>query len=245
MRWVINRISLNDVAKNLLHLRRGGGFWFLGLALFLAFAGRCWAEDDFQYRQMITVKMVDTEKLDLSMQGQVRFNHDAQDVSFYLVSPQLKYDLTEHLTLGMNYSYVNLKIFNPAAGREEFKFHHRLELEVNPHWNLGEWLLITTMNRYEFRWVEDAGSHNPRVRHRTQLEFPLKDPQPLRSFYVSSEFFYDINDHRYNENWTVPLGVKFKISSKVSLSTYYMIQSRLTDAWTTTQIIGTNMFVNF
>ncbi len=222
--------------------------FYLALSVIVFFVMCCdpaMAEDDFQYRQMITVKMLDTEKLDLSMQGQVRFNHDAQDVSFYLVSPQLKYDLAENLTLGLNYSYVNFKAFEPSAGREKFKFHHRLELEVNPHWDIGEWLLITTMNRYEFRWVEDAGSDNPRARHRTQLEFPLKHLEPVKSFYVSSEFFYDINDHRYNENWTIPLGVKFKIASKTSLSTYYMIQSKLTDAWSTTQIFGTSIFISF
>jgi hypothetical protein len=213
--------------------------------LFLFAAKNVWAKDDFQYRQLLTVKMVDTEKVDFSVFSQMRMNHDAQDINFFLVSPQLKFDAWKNLALGINYSYVNLKGFNPAAGRDEFKIHHRCELEVDPHWTLGDWLEIQTRNRYEFRWIEDQGSDNPRIRHRTNLEFPLKNVLPVQSVYMNSEFFYDVNDHRYNENWTVPLGVKFKVNKKTSLSIFYMIQSRLTDDWTTSQILGTNVFVKF
>lgn len=245
MRWVINLFHPHRFNKNLLHLQGGGGFWFVCAVVLLMSADPVWAKDDFQYRQIITAKMLDTERLDFSLQGQMRLNHDARDINFYLISPQLKYDLTKNLALGLNYTYLNTKVFNPAAGRDEFKFHHRLELEVDPHWDIGEWLSITTMNRYEFRWVEDAGSHNPRFRHRTQFEFPLKKLAPVRSLYMSSEFFYDINDHRYNENWTVPLGVKFKINPKTSIGTFYMIQSKLTDTWTSSQIFGTSVNVSF
>ena len=218
-------------------------FW--NIFLFLFAAKNVWAKDDFQYRQLLTVKMADTEKVAFSVFSQMRMNHDAQDINFFLVSPQLKFDVWKNLALGLNYTYVNLKGFNPAAGRDEFKIHHRCELEVDPHWTLGDWLQIQTRNRYEFRWIEDQGSDNPRIRHRTNLEFPLKNVLPVQSVYMNSEFFYDVNDHRYNENWTVPLGVKFKVNKKTSLSIFYMIQSRLTDDWTTSQILGTNVFVKF
>ena len=215
---------------------------FAGLVLFPAIV---WARDDFQYRQLLTVKFVDTQKVDFSIFSQMRMNHDAEDINFFLVSPQLKFDAWKNVALGLNYTYVNLKIFNPAAGRDEFKFHHRCELEVDPHWDVGDWLKVQMMNRYEFRWIEDQGSDNPRFRHKTNLEFPIKDHLPVQAVYMNSEFFYDINDHRYNENWTVPLGVKFKINKKASISAFYMIQSRLSDTWTSSQILGTSVFVKF
>ncbi len=202
-----------------------------------------WARDDFQYRQLLTVKLVDTKKVDFSIFSQMRMNHDAQDISFYLISPQLKFDVWKNVALGLNYSYVNLKVFNSAAGRDEFKIHHRCELEVDPHWSAGDWLEVQMRNRYEFRWIEDQGSDNPRFRQRTQLEFPLKHLSPVQSVYMNSEFFYDINDHRYNENWTVPLGIKFKVNKNASLSVFYMVQSRLTSAWTSSQIVGTGVFI--
>ena len=204
-----------------------------------------WARDDFQYRQLLTVKLVDTQKVDFSIFSQVYMNHDAQDINFVHISPQLKFDVWKNVALGLNYSYVTPKVFNSAAGRDEFMIHHRCELEVDPHWSVGDWLEIQTRNRYEFRWIEDQGSDNPRIRHRTNLEFPLKNLSPVQSVYMNAEFFYDINDHRFNENWTVPLGVKFKINKKASLSVFYMVQSRLTDTWTANEILGTNIFVKF
>lgn len=215
------------------------------LLMSVACVSPCHAEDDFQYRQLLTVKLVDTKKVGFQIFSQMRMNHDARDISFYLVSPQLKFDLWKNVALGLNYSYVNLKGFNPAAGRDEFKIHHRCELEINPHWEIGDWLMIQTRNRYEFRWIEDQGSDNPRIRQRTQLEFPIKNLAPLQSLYMNSENFYDLNDNRYNENWSVPLGIKFRVNKKASVSAFYMIQSRLTDTWTSAQIFGTSVFISF
>lgn len=211
--------------------------------LFLPSAG--FARDDFQYRQLLTLKVIDTKKVDLVLFNQMRLNHDAHDVSFYSTSPQLKFDVWKNLQLGLNYTYLNVKVFNPAAGRNEFRYHHRLELEANPHWEIGERVKITMRNRYEFRWIEDKGSDNPRLRHRTNVEFPLKNILPLQSVYANSEFFYDLDDHRYNENWTVPLGLKFKINQQTNFSIFYMIQTRLTNTWTSSQAVGTHVMINF
>ena len=203
------------------------------------------AQDDFQYRQLLTVKVIDTKKIDFVLFSQLRLNHDAQDVGFYSISPQLKFDFWKNLQLGLNYTHLNFKAFNAAAGREEFRFHHRLELEVNPHWDIGDRLKITTRNRYEFRWIENVGADDGRFRQRTNVELALKNVLPLRAIYANTEFFYDFTDHRYNENWSVPFGIKFKINDKANVSFFYMIQSRLTDAWTTTQILGSNLMVSF
>lgn len=219
-------------------------FIFLMLA-FLAYPPPLKAADDFQYRQLLTVKLVDTKKVDFQIFSHMRMQNNAKDINFFFVSPQLEIDLWKNLSVGLNYTYANLKSFNPAAGRGEFKIHHRCELEVNPHWEIGDWLWIQTQNRYEFRWIEDQGSDNPRIRQKTQLEFPIKNLPPVKSVYVNTESFYDVNDHRYNENWTVPLGIKFRVSKKASVSAFYMIQSRLSDTWTSAQIFGTSVYVSF
>ena len=203
------------------------------------------ARDDFQYRQLLTVKLIDTKKIDFVLFGQMRMNHDAEDINFYLISPQLKFDLWKNLQLGLNYTHAGLKLFSAGAGRDEFREHHRLELEVNPRWAIGDLFRITMRNRYEFRWIENAGSDNPRFRHRTNVEMPIKNWGRVKSVYANSEFFYDINDHRYNENWTVPFGIKFKVNKQVDFSIFYMLQSRLTDTWTANEILGTHVLIDF
>ncbi len=224
---------------------RNFGHGIVIIFLFFLITTPVFARDDFQYRQLLTIKLIDTKKVDFVLFNQMRLNHDAHDVGFYSMTPQLKFDFWKNLQLGLNYTHLNFKAFNAAAGRDEFRFHHRLELEVNPHWDFGERLKITTRNRYEFRWVENSGPGNDRFRQRTNLEIPLKNVLPLQAIYANTEFFYDFADHRYNENWTVPFGVKFKINDKANVSLFYMVQSRLTDAWTTTQIVGTNVIVGF
>lgn len=103
----INRLKSVRFIINLLRLQGGGGFWFVCAFVLLMNSDPVWAKDDFQYRQIVTVKMLDTETLDFSLQGQLRLNHDAHDVYFTLVSPQLKYDLTKNLAFGLYYTYLN------------------------------------------------------------------------------------------------------------------------------------------
>ncbi len=212
----------------------------------LVFVSPTWAKDDFQYRSLMTLKMVDTQKIDFVLFGQGRLIHDAKDVGFYSLSSQLKFDLWKNLSLGFNYTYLNVKVNNPVAGRSEFKFHHRVELEANPHWVIRDRLKVNMRNRYEFRWIEDGGSDNSRLRHRTNLEWPIKNRGPVQSIYANSEFFYDLHDHRYNENWTTPLGVKFRINDKTSLSFFYLLQSkRGADDWSSVQTFGTHFYREF
>ena len=214
-------------------------------AVIVACPSLSFARDDFQYRQLLTVKVIDTKKIDLVFYNQLRLNQDAQNVNFYSVSPQLKFDLWKNLQLGLNYTYLNLKTFSAAAGSDEFGLQQRIELEVNPHWDIGDILKVTTRNRYEFRWIEDKGWDNGRFRHRTNLEVPLKNVLPLSAVYFNSEFFYDFVDGRYNENWTTPLGLKFKVNDHMNFNIFYMIINRLTNTWTSSQSVGTNIVVSF
>src|SRR5436190_10845782 len=110
-------------------------FWsFIRKVYSLIFAGLLvvtstgWAQDDFQTRELMTLKFIDTQKIDVLLFYQQRTENNAKEFSFSQVSPQLKMDFWKNLSLGLNYSYINVKI------GDEFKFHHRLELEANPHW---------------------------------------------------------------------------------------------------------------
>jgi hypothetical protein len=69
--------------------------------------------------------------------------------------------------------------------------------------------------------------------------FPLKKKAPIKSIYSSSEGFYNIAEHEYNENWTIPFGVNFDVNEKVSLNMYYMVQwKKGTNDWLSNQILG-------
>ena len=53
------------------------------LVLLLLLPARSFARDDFQYRQLLTLKVLDTQKVDLNLFNQLRLANDANDVGFY------------------------------------------------------------------------------------------------------------------------------------------------------------------
>lgn len=224
---------------------------FAGVAFFILFVNILFqpvaaASDDFQYWSRYTLKTFSNEQFEISTYGDIRLFEDASTDGLYLVSERLKYRWFRHLDLGINYTYLEQRVKDAKTGTEEFKYHHRAELEVNPHWDIGDWLKINTRNRLEFRWIEDKGSDNIRLRHLVELEFPIKGREPIKSFYLNNEFFYDFQEGQYTQNRAIPIGIKFKINEKVSFQVFYMIQSQKgASDWSSNQVVGTHLVVSF
>jgi hypothetical protein len=224
---------------------------FLKIPVFVLLAGIFFqtstaASDDLQYWSRYTLKTHTFDRWELSTYGEARFYEDASKEGLYQVSERLKVKASDLIDLGVNYTYINNLVQDSKRRTEEFKYQHRAELEVNPHWRAADWLKINTRNRFEFRWIEDRGSDNTRSRHLVEFEFPLEGRAPFQSIYANNEFFIDFNTEKHNENRAVPLGVKFKLSDKATLSVFYMIQARRGPAdWSSNQILGTHLTVTF
>jgi len=172
-------------------------------------------------------------------------------IGFFIISPQLKYKLFDYLNLGLNYSYIELKVNNSAAGRSELNFQHRVELEANPKFKLGDWVTFTNRNRIEFRWIENKASHNTRYRSKVGISFPLKDKTPikkLKAIYADTEGFYNAAGKRYEEQRTVPFGLVFNIHKNMDLKIYYMLQAKAgtnQSNWSNNEIFGTHIDFKF
>lgn len=196
------------------------------------------AKDDFQYWSQYNVHVIDREKWDFTVYADARFINDVGEGGLWFVSPRFKYHLLKNLDVAANYTYIENRV--SVNGGTEFKYQHRAEAEIIPKWVVGDWLKIDIRNRAEFRWIEDAGSDNTRLRSRLAFTFPIKDNNVLSALYVNTEFFYDLNANDYTENRTVPLGLKFKIDAKKSFDIFYMIQHKNgTKDWYANQIFGT------
>ncbi len=198
------------------------------------------AEDDFRYWSQYSFKLLDTQKVDVSVFTEGRFYDDASEDGLHLVQPKVSYDFWPNLTLGTNYCYIGYK----SGG--EYRYQHRAELEINPHFKLGSRLKFYNRNRIEFRWIEGRGSHNTRSRHRLGLTWPIKEHRWVKDIYCNSEFFYNWAENDYDENRTIPIGLTLKVTDKVSLKTYYMVQSQSrNNDWHSNQILGTLLVVKF
>jgi hypothetical protein len=208
------------------------------LLLCLSFSFPASASDDLQYWSNWMVKTHEWEPWSLSTYGIVRLDDDVSEATFSLISEQLDYQWRPWLGFGLNYSYISQEL--GPEGREEFKDQHRIEFDVSPRFQWDERFYIRNKNRFEWRAMEGRGTDNNRFRQRWDLVFPIKDALPVRSVYVGNEYFYDAAFHEINENRVIPFGIDFKLSERVGLKVFYMVQARKEGAdWYSNQIVGT------
>lgn len=220
----------------------------IGLVVFIMLvnAPAALARDDFQVWSQLMLKPYKGKKVDFVIFADARYLRDAEKLGLYFISPRLIYHYSKNLDLGINYTYLQSRKVNPEAVDDSFNGQDRLEFEVNPQWALADWVTLKMRNRVELRWIEDKGSDHTRYRQRWMFVFPFKNAGPLKSAYINSEFFYDLDRDDYVENRSVPVGLNFKITEKLGFSLFYMIQSQKgTKDWSSNQILGTLLSVDF
>ncbi len=220
--------------------------WRPGMTGVFALLAMCspWARggEDVGSWHALSLRFFDNEHWTLSTVGQVRFRDDSSELFAYGVTPQVAYKASAYLRLGMNYTYLPTK----PAGGDDFLDQHRWETEVTPRWPVNDWLTLDLRNRFELRWLEGKPGTNERSRHRPQATFYLNGFGPLESIYVNNEFFYDFDDHLYNQNRLVPLGLNLRLNSHAVFTTCYMLLStRGGDEWRHSHVLGTQLSLSF
>ncbi len=218
----------------------------LGVCI-LAGAGAGLAADDFQYWSRAQVKVIDTPYVDYIHYWEMRFDHDASNTGFWQGSQALAFDFFKHLGLGVNYTYLEAETDNALKTANEFKHQHRLELEASPRGSWKDRVYFRNRNRMEFRWIEGKGSDNGRLRHLAEAEVPVhfKKAPFVQSFFSNDEIFIDFKRRTLNENRVIPLGVTLKLWRQNKLKIFYMIQSQQGGTWSSNQILGTHILIDF
>ncbi len=196
-------------------------------------------------------KLYENEYVKTDLFLQYRSYHDYKDTqrNFYSLKTVLKHKFFDAFKLGVNYAWFQHKKNNTVASRSEFKWQQRLEFEVNPvPYKVCEWLTISNRNRIEFRWQEDKGAYNQRTRNLIRFTIPLKDRTPIKqikSIYFDTEFFYNISEHGYDEQRTIPAGINLALNKNVDFQLYYMIQTKAVSSDLSNRfynhILGTNI----
>lgn len=220
--------------------------WVIGFLSAFSFANVTLAEDDFQYWQRLQFKAIDTKYFDFTTYGELRFAEDASDFHFWQTSQKFQFDPIKHLSLGINYTHLQEEVLDSRTRKDEFKYHNRLELEINPYFNITDYVKVKNRNRMEFRWIEDRGSDNARFRHLWQVEVPIKGVLILQSVYTNDELFYDFNREQFTQNRWIPGGITLGIYKKNVLRIFYMVQSvKGRPDWSSNQILGTHVELAF
>jgi hypothetical protein len=215
--------------------------------LIVLLSNSAFAEDDFQYWSRFSIKPLDTKYVDFVNYWDLRFMNDVTDFDLWFTSQKLIIDPIKHLSLGINYTYLESDTLNSRTKKEEFKQQQRFELEMNPYFNVGRWLKVKNRNRMEFRWIEDKGSDNTRFRHLWHFEVPINKVRFLKSVYANNEIFYEFEREKFAENRATPIGLKFPVFKKTTFQIFYMIQSRksVRGDWSSNQVLGTYLDIAF
>ncbi len=160
-----------------------------------------------------------------------------------IVSPRVKYAASSWLDVGLGLSMLRLENLATHDRYDQI----RMELEINPHYDLTKQLRVDWRNRMEWRENQGAPSATNRSRHRLQLAYTLPRPLgPLTRLFANDECLMDLHLRRETENRFVPLGLTFKLTDSMDLDLFYMIDSKRTKtAWKHESVLGTYLRVRF
>ncbi len=200
--------------------------------------------NDIQYWWQTEIKEWDGEKFDVNADVVARFNENISNLSTWKLTQKLVYSPWENLDLGLGYRFEK----NGNDTGDSLKRQHRLMMEINPRFQLFNNLKISTRNRLELRWKENQGGETfPRFRPRILVSTPANWLPGLQEIGAGNEFFYDFDADKYNQNRLYPLRAKFNLTSKLSLTIYYMVQSvrdSQSNGWQHAHVIGTDFKLN-
>ena len=196
------------------------------------------AAEEFQNWHGFNWRIHQTTNFDASAYGEVRYRDDASQLFQSLVSPRLTWKVLPNLDLGLNYTW-----FANRTKTGEFADTHRLEVEVNPHVKITDWLEFHNRNRLEIYWADGVNGERYRSRDRLQFTVPLKGFAPLESIFCNNEFWYEFYRSDYTANRAVPVGLNFHVTGHTHVAVFYMIQSskQLTGHWDQAHILGTTL----
>lgn len=200
------------------------------------------ARDDFQYWPRFLFKLYNGEKFAFNLYSEGWIRDDASRLELFLISPKLVYKAHKNLNLQANYTYVGFR----GPYRDDFHTMHRIEGEVNPHWTFKNGWKFITRNRIEYRWIENQGWDNTRMRNRLRLSIPTKNFGPMKSIYADTEFFINFRKEEHDEQRTTPIGLNFRVLDPLDFQVFWMIQSkRFRNDWYSNQILGTMLTYRF
>lgn len=159
-----------------------------------------------------------------------------------MFSPRIRYALTPEWSAQVNTTWVEAQAAD-ERGRTAFT---RLEFELNPRYALGDSLVLSARNRFEWRWFEDADGVNERIRLRPQFDLSTPWAGPVRGIFCNNEVFYDFDQGRITENRLTPFGLVFKPAKKMELRVYHLWRhTRARDRWFDFHVVAMHASFNF
>lgn len=199
--------------------------------------------DDFKTWQSLSAKIYDSDKLDALIYTETRIGNDFSRRELALINPILLYNPRPNLTLGINYTYLDVKPLTSCYSSSQ----HWLAFEATPAFTLTRGIKVSARQRLEIRWIENQMEAVYISRHQFGLSVPIQGKERIKRFFASEEIFYDYNRNRFSENRAIPVGIGLKLTRNINLDIYGMIFSKCSSGgqWEHSYVLGMHFKTDF
>jgi len=153
------------------------------------------------------------------------------------ISLYYKRELWKNLEGEVHYTFIA----NRPRDQTLFEKIHRLELELNPRFEIAEGVYFKFRNRYELLKFEDENRLAQRFRQRQELTFKV-GKKCVKDISISNEILYDIDTRKVFEYRLIPLEIKVDLPGKHAYIFYAMIRWRATNpGWDPQYVWGSTL----
>lgn len=195
--------------------------------------------DYSEYWQQFFWTMWGNDSLTLGTYVKIDSKNHMRNVRSYQLSEQLAFKVTKHFSCELHYSYLHSRSVVPNS---LWRWQHRLELEVNPTFQLSRGWLIETRNRLEIRRLQREPKILYRLRQRTMLVIPFKGESALKAFSLYNELFYDLSTHLFTQDRICPCQLTFALPHKMELDLFFLLTVfNSNDIWRRCAVLGTQL----
>ena len=202
----------------------------------LALASTAWASDDWEYWSQLALKHDFTDTLALDVASEQKWFADAWDFFLYNVTVLPTVSLTENVSVGAGYRCER------REEDEQWLTENRFLVPLTVGWTMKPWLL-QWRNQLEYRDLEDD-EDRWRIRERITLKWPVRVGELTVVPFASAEAFYDFTAGQLNQN-RIGAGLSVPWRKHMTLTVFYMSKADRDDAWSSTNVLGTDVAVKF
>jgi predicted porin len=198
---------------------------FLFICLFISLTGlsqKLWMETE------VTGEIL--KNLEISLSPQVRFE-EKMDLYEYFFDTGLEYDFNKYFSAGTVY-----RLGNSMTKKGKTETFHRFVLDAKTKYEFWKKLEVQLRLRYtnESDFGIETNENEYYVRTRLKVEYAIKKLNLIP--YAACEIYRNVSDDEFDKS-RYEAGLKYKLTKKHRIGTFYRIHDSLVDDQTT-HILG-------
>lgn len=209
----------------------------IGLFIILFTSSLGLGQSDFGTWAGLELKTSLTKKLDVSLEGQSRFNRNSTRLKTAFVSPGFKYKIHDQVRIGMDYRLASVPFDNSTSNRI---FTHRFTLDAEFRDILNLFVDKSPLNLS----IRLRGTHERELNKqddnylRARLKASYKIKKSKFEPNISAEMFYHLNNqieytftevrtHHAVNKFRVRLGLDYNLKKRQQISLFGIYQRQL------------------